>query len=283
MAGPICLTNTHAVGIAHAASRALDRAPPPSRGGSLAASRRCRDVGRLPQRHQRRARHGGRRAAGARERGRRPGGGGLGRGRDRDELLRVQGRLGNGLAARRARRDRVRGGRVRPGELRFPRRAGRRRRARRRGARGRQPARRVAVRGGRRGLRHSRRRDRRAAPPEPVRGAGATGDLGLARTGTTGSHFSGDIFLGLSTGNPGACDAGLRRVLGRAARTRLDTLRFVPWGSMDAFFAAVVHATEEAVLDALVAERGHGRLPRPPLARAAARSPRRAAAASGAA
>ncbi|MFE5511713.1 P1 family peptidase [Streptomyces sp. NPDC056529] len=28
--------------------------------------------------------------------------------------------------------------------------------------------------------------------------------LGLARTGTTGSHFSGDLFLAFSTANPGA-------------------------------------------------------------------------------
>ena len=27
--------------------------------------------------------------------------------------------------------------------------------------------------------------------------------LGLARTGTTGSHYSGDLFLAFSTGNPG--------------------------------------------------------------------------------
>ena len=27
--------------------------------------------------------------------------------------------------------------------------------------------------------------------------------LGLARTGTSGSHFSGDIFLAVSTANPG--------------------------------------------------------------------------------
>jgi L-aminopeptidase/D-esterase-like protein len=32
--------------------------------------------------------------------------------------------------------------------------------------------------------------------------------LGLARTGTTGSHFSGDIFLAVSTANPGAFAVG---------------------------------------------------------------------------
>ena len=32
--------------------------------------------------------------------------------------------------------------------------------------------------------------------------------LGLARTGTTGGHFSGDIFLAFSTANAGALDSG---------------------------------------------------------------------------
>jgi len=67
---------------------------------------------------------------------------------------------------------------------------------------------------------------------------------GIARTGTTGSHFSGDLFLALSTGNPGAFAPGRREVA---------SLSFVPWGALDPFFAAVVHATEEAILDALVA------------------------------
>jgi D-aminopeptidase len=67
--------------------------------------------------------------------------------------------------------------------------------------------------------------------------------LGIARTGTTGSHFSGDLFLALSTGNPGAFAAG----------DGLAALDFVPWGHVNQLFEAVVQATEEAVLDALVA------------------------------
>ena len=35
--------------------------------------------------------------------------------------------------------------------------------------------------------------------------------LGLARTGTTGSHFSGDIFLAFSTANAGAMSDRIRR------------------------------------------------------------------------
>jgi D-aminopeptidase len=71
--------------------------------------------------------------------------------------------------------------------------------------------------------------------------------LGLARTGTTGSHFSGDIFLAFSTGNPGALTSGFPR-----DEADYQSMTFVPWNRMDPFFEAVVQATEEAVLNALV-------------------------------
>lgn len=76
--------------------------------------------------------------------------------------------------------------------------------------------------------------------------------MGLARTGTSGSHFSGDIFLAFSTANAGALtsDFPLDDAVGDDA---YQTIRFVPWGAMDPFFEAVVHATEEAVVNALVA------------------------------
>ncbi len=76
--------------------------------------------------------------------------------------------------------------------------------------------------------------------------------LGLARTGTTGSHFSGDLFLAFSAGNRGAFTPGGEVMLGAAAE-HYDQLRFVPWGFIDPFYAAVVQATEEAVANALVA------------------------------
>jgi L-aminopeptidase/D-esterase-like protein len=86
--------------------------------------------------------------------------------------------------------------------------------------------------------------------------------LGIGRTGTSGSHFSGDLFLALSVANPGAFTAGHRTLVpGEAAS--YDELRFIPWGFLDPFFEAVVQATEEAVLNALVANeemvgfRGH--------------------------
>jgi D-aminopeptidase len=75
--------------------------------------------------------------------------------------------------------------------------------------------------------------------------------LGLARTGTTGSHFSGDLFLAFSTGNPDAITPSGAVLTGGQAR--YDRLRFIPWGFMDPFYAAVVQATEEAVANALVA------------------------------
>ena len=68
---------------------------------------------------------------------------------------------------------------------------------------------------------------------------------GLARTGTSGSHFSGDLFLAFSTANPGAFRPD-------DART-MSGLEFVPWERLDPHYEAVVQATEEAVVNALVA------------------------------
>jgi D-aminopeptidase len=73
--------------------------------------------------------------------------------------------------------------------------------------------------------------------------------LGLARTGTSGSHYSGDLFLAFSTGNPG----GFGPYHPQAEERAYDTLTFIPWGFMNPFFAAVVQGTEEAVANALVA------------------------------
>ncbi|ONI90381.1 aminopeptidase [Actinosynnema sp. ALI-1.44] len=72
--------------------------------------------------------------------------------------------------------------------------------------------------------------------------------LGLARTGTSGSHFSGDIFLAFSTANEGALTSGFRHEPGE-----FENLRFMPWGQLDPFYEAVVQAVEEAVLNALSA------------------------------
>ncbi len=74
--------------------------------------------------------------------------------------------------------------------------------------------------------------------------------LGLARTGSTGSHFSGDIFLAFSTANPGALGSAMREVGPDAA---YETMQFMPWHAMDGLYEAVVQATEEAVLNVLCA------------------------------
>jgi D-aminopeptidase len=63
--------------------------------------------------------------------------------------------------------------------------------------------------------------------------------LGLARTGSTAHHGSGEIFLALAT--------GLRVPRGRAAPGAPVTGR-----ALDGYFAAVVEATEEAVLNSLL-------------------------------
>jgi len=73
--------------------------------------------------------------------------------------------------------------------------------------------------------------------------------LGLARTGTSGSHFSGDIFLAFSVAEDGEA-LGSRLVGGCTCPA---SLRFLPWGSVDPLYEAVVQATEEAVVGALVA------------------------------
>ena len=78
--------------------------------------------------------------------------------------------------------------------------------------------------------------------------------LGLARTGTAGSHFSGDIFLALSTANRDALNGRFPK--GAPSEQSYSRMDFIPWGRMDDFYTAVVQATEEAVLNALIANTG---------------------------
>jgi D-aminopeptidase len=73
--------------------------------------------------------------------------------------------------------------------------------------------------------------------------------LGIARTGTTGSHFSGDLFLAFSTANPG----GFSPYDPPPGNREYDHLSFIPWANINPFFAAVVQGTEEAVANSLVA------------------------------
>jgi L-aminopeptidase/D-esterase-like protein len=74
--------------------------------------------------------------------------------------------------------------------------------------------------------------------------------LGLARTGTSGGHFSGDIFLAFSTANAGAISS--RIPVRPSTDDDYESLLFIPWGRLDPFYEAVVQSVEEAVLNALV-------------------------------
>jgi D-aminopeptidase len=66
--------------------------------------------------------------------------------------------------------------------------------------------------------------------------------LGIGRTGSIAGNGSGDIFIAFSTANPGASEAD-----------RLVEVRMVPNEKLDPLFAATVEATEEAIVNAMVA------------------------------
>ncbi len=68
--------------------------------------------------------------------------------------------------------------------------------------------------------------------------------MGLARTGTVGNNSSGDIFLAFSTAN---AEAFAQRGSGAV------NLQALPNTSLDTLFKATVEATEEAVIDAMLA------------------------------
>jgi L-aminopeptidase/D-esterase-like protein len=75
--------------------------------------------------------------------------------------------------------------------------------------------------------------------------------LGIGRTGTTGSHSSGDIFLAFSTANSGQLSS--EQGPGSPQPGQLRRLEFLGWDDIDPLFEATVQAVEEAVLNALVA------------------------------
>ena len=66
--------------------------------------------------------------------------------------------------------------------------------------------------------------------------------LGLGRNGSISGNSSGDIFIAFSTANPGA-----------AAADHVVDLKIFPNDLLDPVFAATVQATEEAVINAMVA------------------------------
>jgi D-aminopeptidase len=66
--------------------------------------------------------------------------------------------------------------------------------------------------------------------------------MGIARLGGVASNGSGDIFIAFSTANPGA-----------AAESGVTPIAWLPNGDLTPFFQATVEATEEAIVNALVA------------------------------
>src|ERR1700752_4588422 len=66
--------------------------------------------------------------------------------------------------------------------------------------------------------------------------------LGLGRVGSISGDGSGDIFIAFSTANPGA-----------ASSKNVADVKMLPNGSLDPIFAAVVQATEEAIVNAMIA------------------------------
>jgi L-aminopeptidase/D-esterase-like protein len=66
--------------------------------------------------------------------------------------------------------------------------------------------------------------------------------LGLARTGSVASNGSGDLFIAFSTSN----EIQLRPA-------SLETFSFVPNAFIDPLFEATVQATEEAIINAIIA------------------------------
>jgi D-aminopeptidase len=68
--------------------------------------------------------------------------------------------------------------------------------------------------------------------------------VGVSRMGGKGGNGSGDIYLAFATGNPGAFSL-----------ENITTVKQFPNEGMDLFFTAVGEATEEAILNALVAGR----------------------------
>jgi D-aminopeptidase len=78
--------------------------------------------------------------------------------------------------------------------------------------------------------------------PHQVKRLARRAALGLARTGSVAGNSSGDIFIAFSTANPGA-----------ARPDGVIRLEMLPNERMNALFEATAQATEEAIINALVA------------------------------
>jgi D-aminopeptidase len=78
--------------------------------------------------------------------------------------------------------------------------------------------------------------------PHQLERLGRRVSMGLGRLGSWAGNSSGDLFLAFSTANPGA-----------ASSNGTPALKMLPNSSMDPFFRATIDATEEAVVNAMLA------------------------------
>ena len=78
--------------------------------------------------------------------------------------------------------------------------------------------------------------------PHQLKRLARRASLGLARTGSISSNGSGDIFIAFSTATPK-----------KSPEATTAHLRMVPNGQLSPLFRATVQATEEAIINALVA------------------------------
>jgi len=78
--------------------------------------------------------------------------------------------------------------------------------------------------------------------PHQLERLGRRVSMGLGRLGSWAGNSSGDLFLAFSTANPGA-----------ASSQGTPALKMLPNQQMDGFFRATIDATEEAVVNAMLA------------------------------
>ncbi|HLS47131.1 MAG TPA: P1 family peptidase, partial [Gemmatimonadales bacterium] len=78
--------------------------------------------------------------------------------------------------------------------------------------------------------------------PHQLRRIAKRASLGIGRMGGIASHSSGDIFVAFSTANPPA-----------AAGSEILSITMLPNERMDALFLATIEATEEAITNAMIA------------------------------
>jgi D-aminopeptidase len=79
--------------------------------------------------------------------------------------------------------------------------------------------------------------------------------LGLGRVGGTSGDGSGDLFVSFSTANPGSDPERGKAAKTAAGATAPVTIQMLPNWAMDPIFNATIHATEEAIINAMVGAR----------------------------